>query len=453
MNLPNYFIADLPAEALLTSQMVHDSCESLKRNRDRYLAGRSTQSIIRTLCELGESWLQPTFRFRQMALEQGPEQTGFSAATIAAGLDSLFSQFTPENFQALMVQDLGHAGRLDQIQADKVEERAQRASTVIGPHLLVHFAGGTIPNPTIMDIVLGLLVRSAQFVKCASGQTFFPRMFAHSLYETEPKLGSCLEIAEWRGGIDSLERELFNEADCLTATGNDETLAAIRVRLPIRVRFLGYGHKVSFGYIAHQTLSGMQVPRLVSRAADDVAAWNQLGCLSPHLFYVEPGGTISPEQFAELLGAELQKREETHPRGQLSTEEAAAIASRRSFYEVRAAHSPETKMWSSPGSTAWTVIFEADNRFQTSCLNRFIYIKPVTDLDQALQGADSIRGKVSTAAIAAPEDRAQELANHLARWGVPRICPVGKMQSPPLTWRHDGRPALGDLITWTDWEQ
>jgi hypothetical protein len=26
------------------------------------------------------------------------------------------------------------------------------------------------------------------------------------------------------------------------------------------------------------------------------------------------------------------------------------------------------------------------------------------------------------------------------------------MQNPPLTWRHDGRPALGDLVTWTDME-
>jgi hypothetical protein len=26
------------------------------------------------------------------------------------------------------------------------------------------------------------------------------------------------------------------------------------------------------------------------------------------------------------------------------------------------------------------------------------------------------------------------------------------MQNPPLTWRHDGRPALGDLLTWTDCE-
>jgi len=85
-------------------------------------------------------------------------------------------------------------------------------------------------------------------------------------------------------------------------------------------------------------------------------------------------------------------------------------------------------------------------------LNRFVYIKAVTGLEQALQGAEAVRGKVSTVGLAAPEDRAQQLATELARWGVARVCPLGKMQNPPLTWRHDGRPPLADLITWTDWE-
>jgi hypothetical protein len=88
-----------------------------------------------------------------------------------------------------------------------------------------------------------------------------------------------------------------------------------------------------------------------------------------------------------------------------------------------------------------------------SCLNRFVYVKAVADLTTALRGADDIRGKVSTVGIAVPEEKNQEIATQLARWGVTRVCPLGQMQNPPLTWRHDGRPALGDLVTWTDWEQ
>ena len=150
---------------------------------------------------------------------------------------------------------------------------------------------------------------------------------------------------------------------------------------------------------------------------------------------------------------ELEKRERTEPRGELPAELAAAIALRRGVYEVRAAHSPEsTQHWCSKGSTAWTVIYEADARFQMSCLNRFIYVKAVADLTMMLQGADDIRGKVSTVGIAVSDDKAPEIATQLARWGATRICPLGQMQNPPLLWRHDGRPALGDLVVWTDFE-
>jgi hypothetical protein len=316
----------------------------------------------------------------------------------------------------------------------------------------VHLAAGNLPNPALLSIVFGLLVRSAQFVKCAHGSALLHRLFAHSIYEAEPKLGACLEIAEWRGGNADLETVLFDQADCVTATGSDEVLAALRPRLPPRARFLGYGHRVSFGYVASSMLSGHNAGKTAARAAADVAAWNQLGCLSPHVIYVQQNGPRSPEQFAEMLAQELARLEETEPRGALPPEIAAAIASRRSFYEVRAAHSPDTRHWASPDSTAWTVVYEADPRFQLSCLHRFIYIKPADNLTEALCHAESVRGKVSTVGLAAPEDQTPALASELASWGVPRVCPLGRMQSPPLAWRHDGRPALADLLTWTDLE-
>jgi hypothetical protein len=303
-----------------------------------------------------------------------------------------------------------------------------------------------------MSIALGVLTRSAQFVKCASGASFLPRLFAHSLYEAEPKLGACLEIAEWRGGRADIEKALFEEADCVTATGSDEALAAIRHHVPLRARFLGYGHRLSFAYIASEALTGFQAKKTAARAAADVVAWNQLGCLSPHVIYVEHGGGVAVEQFAEMLADELSKREQSEPRGEVSTETAATIASRRAFYEVRAAHSPDTRFWRSENSTAWTVVYEADARFQLSCLNRFIYVKGVSDLKTTLENASAISGKVSTVGIAANEEKSRELAAQLAAWGVARICPLGQMQNPPLTWRHDGRPALGHLVTWVDWE-
>ncbi|HLZ52999.1 MAG TPA: acyl-CoA reductase [Verrucomicrobiae bacterium] len=452
MNLPNYFLADLPPEATLSPAMLAEACQTLKRNRERYLSGRSTEQLVKVLSGVADAWLKPDHPFRKLVLERGPVETGFSHKTLQRGLDDFFRQVTPENLHALLVQEFGNARRLDAVTATEVEQKSSRAAMAVGPEFLVHVAAGNIPNPAWMSIILGLLARSAQFVKCASGSAFLPRLFAHSLYEADPKLGACLEIAEWRGGNADLENILFAEASCVTATGSDETLAAIRSRLPAHVRFLGYGQRVSFGFVAREVLSRLNAPRIAARVADDVVAWNQLGCLSPHVIYLQPGGEMSPEKFAGLLADELERREQTEPRGELPAPHAAGIASRRGIYKVRAAHSPETLMWHSQESTAWTVVFEADARFQISCLNRFIYVKPVKDLVEMLQHAEVVRGKVSTVGIAASEHQIEELATQLARWGVTRVCPLGRMQNPPLTWRHDGRPALGDLVTWADLE-
>jgi hypothetical protein len=438
MNLPDYFLADLPPEAALSPKVIAEACDVLKRNREKFLLPRSTDDMVKLLCEVAADWLRPENQFRRLALEKGPEQTGFSRATLERGLDDFFRRFTPENFQALLLQDLGDASL---------------KHFWHGPELLVHIAAGNLPNPALMSLTLGLLTRSAQFMKCASGAAFLPRLFAHSIYEADHKLGACLELAEWRGGNADLETALFAEADCVTATGDDETLASIRSRLPAETRFLGYGQRASFALITREVLRDEEIAGVIAKAADDIVPWNQNGCLSPHVIYVEERGAVESDQFAKLLAVELTKREAAEPRGTISMQESADIASRRSMYETLAAHRGDIRIWASKDSTAWTVVFEHDVRFRFSPMNCFVFIKPVPGVGAVLQGVDEIRGKVSTVGIAAPSDKMKELAWQFSRWGATRICPLGQMQNPPLTWRHDGRPALGDLVTWTDFEQ
>ncbi len=357
MNLPNYFLADLPPEAELSAAMIGDACQTLKRNRELYLASRPTDNLVRVLSGVAKDWLAADYPFRKLALEQGPRANGFSAETLTAGLDAFFSQLTPDNFHALIAQDLGHAARLDELVASDAEQKVNRAAIANAPELLGHIAAGNLPIPALMSMVLGALVRSAQFVKCATGTALIPRLFAHSLYEADAKLGACLEVAEWPAAAQHLTDALFAEADCVTATGSDETLAAIRQRLPSKARFLGYGHRVSFGYVTAHVLSGLTAHKVVERAATDVAAWNQLGCLSPHVIYVEAGGRLSPDQFAEALAKEMERHEAGAPRGQVSVGESADIRSRRAIYEIRAVHSPDTRHWCSDNSTAWTVVY------------------------------------------------------------------------------------------------
>jgi len=338
MILPQLFLADLPSEAVLTPQLIRDACIAVKRNRANWLAQRRTQELVELVAFAAERWMQPDSGFRRIALEQGAADTGFSPATLGRGLDALFRQLTPENLQALLMQDLGDARRLDEFAAPATELRQGRMAFARGPEMLVHIAAGNLPNSALFSLVLGILTRSAQFMKLPRSGNLIPRLFAHSLADLEPKLGSCLELAVWPGGQESLEAALFHEADCVTAQGSDETLRSIAPRLRHGCRWIPHGHRLSFGFIGSDQLSSYQAPRLAHRAAADITAWNQLGCLSPHVFYVEDRGSVSAEGFAEFLAAALAEREAAEPRGPLPVEIAAEIAGRRSLHELRQAH-------------------------------------------------------------------------------------------------------------------
>lgn len=451
MELPQYFLADLP-DGVVTPRVVTEACLTLKSNRRLYLRERNTDSMIAVIAAVAGDWLDPANPFRRVALAHGPKALGFSRETLAAGLDAYFATLTAENLRALVLQDFGHSQRLEKFTPAEGESYPTQLGLAHGPALLAHITAGRLPNPALTSLVHGLLLRSAQFVKCATGTSLIPRLFAHSLREVESKLGACLEIGEWPGADHALTDALLAEADCVTAMGNDETIAAISRRVPLGTRFMGYGHRVSVAYVAAEALTAHSLPKVVAACAQDVIAWDQLGCLSPHALYVETGSRHSPLRFAELLAAELDRLEGQCPRGTLTLDEAAAISARRGFYEVRAAHSHDTSLWASRDSTAWTVVYENDPRFHRSCQNRFIHVKGVADIEQALEGLDAERGRVSTVGLGATGLKEQHLAQRFAAWGVTRICPVGRMQTPPLTWRHDGRPTLGDLATWSDWE-
>lgn len=453
MNLPNYFLADLPTEAVLRPEMVVEACQTLRRNRERFLLPKSTESVIQTLVEVARMWLMPHSPWMAAALATREGRYGFSPEMLKQGIEAYFRLWTPRNLSALVVQDLGHAQRLDRLVSNDAEMFQGASAFARGPELLVHVAGGALPTPVFNALLHGLLVRSAQFVKCASGHSVLARLFGHSLRDVEPKLASCVELAHWPGGASELEAALFGEADCVVASGADRTMEALRRVVPRKARFLEHGHRVSAGYVAREVLGPYDEARVLQAAAADVAAWDQLGCLSPHVLYVETGGLLPPEGFAARLGEELARLESSCPRGQVSEETAEAIFRRRDFYRVRAAAGDGTRVWASADSTAWTVVYEADGQFQLSCLHRFVYVKAVETLEGCLRLAEPIRGQWSTVGLAASGLRVDELAQQFADWGVTRICPLGRMQHPPLTWRHDGRPVLGDLVRWTNHER
>jgi len=397
------------------------------------------------LAQTSKNWLEPNSPWRKRAVEHAPAATGFSEAMVSEAIDLTFGTITYESLGELLDRELGNRRVLDEFCL-----RGHVQTRAMGPRLIAHFLAGNVPVPGIVSICCGLLLRSANLVKTSSRDPVFPTLFLESLREVDAELADCVATLDWRRSESALTQAALADADAVIAYGDDDTISALRQFVVAGVRFLGYGHKVSLAVVAKEAMTGENLPQLAQAAAFDVSVYDQQGCMSPHVFYVEEGGQLGPREFAAALADAMAAYEARVPRGRLSVEEAAQVAKLRGAYEFRSASDKSVGIWASEAANDWLVVFEEEPMFAASCLNRVVFVKPTDGYKRMLDSIRKISSHISTVGVASMNERAIAFVGELARMGVPRVCPIGQMQRPPLSHHHDGRPNLAELVSWTD---
>jgi hypothetical protein len=428
-----------------TFEEIRDAIARTTDARERVLQRRTVDGIIATLAQVAKNWLAPDSPWRQRAVEQAPAVIGFSEAMVQETIDLIFAGLTHENLGELLDRELGTRRVLDEFCL-----RGRQHTRAFGPRLITHFLAGNVPAPGIVSITCGLLLKSANLVKASSRDPVFPALFVESIREVDADLAGSVAVLDWPRTELSLTQTALAEADAVIAYGDDHTISALRQLAPGNARFLGYGHKISFAVVAKEALTEENLPGLAEAAAFDASVYDQQGCLSPHVFYVEERGQIGPRKFAEALARAMAAYQERVPRGPLSVEEAAQIAKVRLGYEFRSQTDRRVAVWASETPNDWAVIYEDDPAFTPSCLNRVVFVKPTDGFKRVLDQTQRLAEQLSTVGVAPMNERAMAFAADLARMGVNRVCPVGQMQRPPLSWHHDGHPNLAELVRWVD---
>jgi hypothetical protein len=407
--------------------------------REQSLTRRSVRSILSSLDQVTQLWLDPSSEERQAAEAALPQETGLSAEMIRHALPLIFQEYRAERLEALLREELGDPNVLDIfIPSPGGRRRA------CGPELITQVLAGNLPGAGLDGVIFALLVKSATLVKTSSSAPLLPTLFARTLARVDPELSACLTVVSWPRESLALEKIAFSRADVVLAAGSEASLAAIRPH--VRGQFIGYGHKLSFLVIGKEALAEAQL--LAQAAAYDVALFDQQGCLSPQLVYVEEGGQVSPQEFAALLARQLEYWQKTLPRGVVPAEASVAIRRLRDEAEWQALAGKDVALYTSPSGTTWTVIYEADPGFVPSPLYRTVRVKPLASFADLEPLLTSWRPYLEAVGVAITPDLSPGAREHLSRLGVSRICQIGAMQTPPLSWRHGGRPRIADLVRW-----
>ncbi|MGO4403497.1 acyl-CoA reductase [Bosea sp. RAF48] len=423
-------------------------CEHVRSNARARLKRMDTARIVTAIDAAVARLLDRGHPLRRKAEHLLPIVTGYDRETVRLGLTGYLKTFRRPQLLRFLAEDFANPAVLDGFQPTP-KGGYLRAH---GPELLLHVWAGNVPALSLWSLICGLLVKAGSVGKLASAEPLTAGWFASLLAEIDPELGECLAIVWWKGGEAAAEPVFLREADTVMAYGGNDTLAALRAKLPVTTRFLPHGHKIGFGVIAREALDSRKAPALARLAAHDVARYEQQGCYSPQLLFVERGGRVAPAEFARYLAQELGALVHRHPRRALSQGEAASIAAWRGAQEMRAMDGG-AELLGEP-SDSWSVIHvEAPETLSPTGLNRMLKLVSVDSLDEVPALVAPYRSFLQTAGVAVAPERLFLLAERLGAVGVSRVAPLGRMTAPEAGWHHDGRFSLLDLVTLTEIEQ
>lgn len=423
-------------------------CAHVRGNARTRLKRMETARIVAAIDAAIARLLDRTHPLRRKAEHLLPIVTGYDRETVRLGLTGYLKTFRKPQLLRFLAEDFANPAMLDGFQPTP-KGGYLRAH---GPELLLHVWAGNVPALSLWSLICGLLVKAGNVGKLASAEPLTAGWFAGLLAEIDPEIGECLAISWWKGGDAAAEPVFLQEADAVMAYGGNETLARLRAKLPITTRFLPHGHKIGFSVIAREALDSRKAPALARLAAHDVARYEQQGCYSPQMLFVERGGRVSPAEFSRYVAQELSAIASRHPRRALSPGEAASIAAWRAAQESRAMEGA-AELLGDPAD-AWSIVHvETPEALSPTGLNRTLKLVALESLDEVPALVAPCRSFLQTAGIAAPPERLFQLSEQLGEIGVSRIAPLGRMTAPEAGWHHDGRFSLLDLVTFTEIEQ
>jgi hypothetical protein len=434
-------VGSIPADAVWIRRLA-----ALLRGVKAELVSRPVQEIAQVLGAVGERFLDPEDPVRERALELLPPTSGLSAEMAAAVLDGMAADWTAARLSRLLEVDLGGGSVVDGF-VYSPHGRVQ----AVGPKLCVQVVSGSVPGVGVTACVRSLLVKGPTLIKPGRGDVVLPVLFGQALRELDPALADALAVVYWPGGSEALEDAALQEADVTTVYGGDAVVRDLRARAPITARFVAYHHRMSLGVVGREALGPDLLHRTASEVAGAVAFFDQRGCVSPHVVYVEKGGASDARAFMEDLATALATVEAHLPGGTLDPVEASELHQVRGATELLAATGSGLEVRHG-GDASWTVILDPEPAFVPSCGGRVVRVKEVDDILRVPTIVEPWGRHLQTVGVAGAGSRVEALGQAFGRVGATRITGFADVPFPRPWWHHDGMGPLQALVRWVDLE-
>jgi hypothetical protein len=300
---------------------------------------------------------------------------------------------------------------------------------------------GNVFTAVARALAMPLLFGMPVLAKASSHDAAFARLLRRALQEADPELGEAVQLTVFGADAESELHALLERADVVSAYGSDDTLQRLRARLPATVDFVAHGHGLGAAFVDQRALADEDsAASHASALAFDVAAYDQRGCMSPLVAWVREGAPVSPERFGELVFEALGRLAKTLPRGPLPLEAAAAQLNFRGVAALRGT------LLEGDG---YSVCCEGASALRVGPGYRNLQLLGIAGASGLGARLAPLGVHLKCLGVAGVADLS-ELLSALPARVAPRVCPLGRMQTPPLTPLADGLPVWAGLVRFAE---
>jgi hypothetical protein len=313
----------------------------------------------------------------------------------------------------------------------------------------VHVIAGNSPIIALMTIINNAFARSDAIVKVPGNDPYAAPALALTMIDmdAEHPLTRHLSVAYWKGGDAEVEKRLYDNRriEKIVAWGGFASMSSIRQYLGPGLDLVALDPKLSASIIGRSTFEqATATAEAAERAAADIGYFNQGGCVSARVLYVETGTDAAGIERANAFGRQVMDELRRLPSWLSSPHPDFDPVLRDELAGIR--YAPAFKVFGGQGEEGAVIVSQDDEPvdFSDRLDCRVANIVPVDEVSDALR-----RLTIHTQTIGVyPDTLKEQVRDECALRGGQRIVSLGFATAAGMAGPHDAIQVLPRLVRW-----
>ncbi|MCX7870371.1 MAG: AMP-binding protein [bacterium] len=401
------------------------------RNKLKKIYYLPVYRIIDSIDKVLNLWKDENSFYYKETLKLMPDIVGFSDKMIKLAIDELIKNFIKENLVKRLDVELKDLNLLDKWLYDNKSNVFLRVNPI---GVLVHITAGNVFVSAIDSLLSGLITKNINIIKTSSKVgTTFGILFSKSFLEIDKELASLFAIINF-DYKDKKLIDLINEySDGVIVWGGRDSTKYFLENIEPTKNIVIFGPKYSISVIDVDIFLNYNIDFICENLAYDISLWEQRACSSPQVIYIVGKTDIEfLKYFAHKLSFHLNMKLKEILQYELSFDEYV-----EQFVASELAISKEV-LNKAIYYDRVVIDLSDDEFFFISPLNRFVYIKNITDIDFLVSKLENKRDILQSCSILTTNEKLYEYTEKLATINITRFTNIGLIAHSYLNAPYEG---------------